>query len=122
MGSSDEGKAVSVTVGWVQLARFTAFALIVILIYKLANLILLALLGMMLAIALYPILTFLVNRKVPRGVAVFFITSAVVGSISAFFIFLFPPLLEQFSDLIRRLPEIRENLLGYFPPIAGLGG
>lgn len=51
----------------------------------------------------------LVNRldgRVPRWAAILLVYLAVLGVVATFFAFLVPPLVEQFSDLIRALPDL----------------
>jgi predicted PurR-regulated permease PerM len=115
----NDKKALFLRIEWSQLVRIAAFILCLTLVYNLANLILLALLGMMIAVALNPILKFLTARKIPRAVSLFLITAGVIGVAVGFFVFLFPPLLEQLSELLRRLPELKATLLGYFPNDSG---
>jgi predicted PurR-regulated permease PerM len=51
----------------------------------------------------------LVNRldgRVPRWAAILLVYLAVLGVVATFFAFLVPPLVEQFSELIRALPDL----------------
>ncbi len=91
-------------------AALVAFALI-----KLASLLLLLFIAVLMAIALNPILEWLVARGVSRSIALGLVILGLLGSVVAFWVFLIPEIADQTSELVKAFPQFQKDLLAKFP-------
>ena len=113
-------RSVNLRIEWSQLLKISIFVIVVLLFWQLGTLILLTVLGLMIGVALMPVLRFMESKRIPRTIAIGIITVALVGLVTAFFVFLFPPIVEQLTELVRRLPELRQTFMGYLSDNSGL--
>jgi predicted PurR-regulated permease PerM len=79
------------------------------LVLKVASIFLLLLLAIIVCLALLPLVRRLVNRGLPRGIAVLTVFSGLVGGLAGFLWLIVPPLVTQTQNLIDNAPVYAEN-------------
>lgn len=60
--------------------------------------------------ALNPLVTFLENKRIPRGLSAFVVFVLLIGGISFLFSWIFPPLIEETGNLVKNVPAYIRNL------------
>lgn len=87
----------------------------VVFLWLVRDIILLLLLALILASAMEPLVDYLHDRKIPRGLSVFVVYIIVVGLAVLVIYLMIPPVIEQFKILQNDLPRYTQSLEAKFP-------
>lgn len=101
------------------LTKVTLFAVLILMIVQLGPLLSMCFLAFLLAVALEPVISKM-QRRMPRSLAIAIVVSAIILSIVAFMILIFPPLYEQVLRIVQKIPSIKNSVLQHFPNSAFL--
>jgi putative heme transporter len=72
--------------------------------------------SMLLAIALEPLVDWLAQRGFTRGVSVLILSVLLLALLTAVAVFVMPPLFDQLHDMLRKLPEVQQEIRSTFMP------
>jgi predicted PurR-regulated permease PerM len=110
------------SISLLSLAKIVAVAISVYWLWTLWPLCLLTLIGILMAIALNPVVLRLERFRMKRSIAVGLIAVALLAVIAVILISFVPRLLGQFSSLSENWPNIRADILRRIPETGGLRG
>jgi predicted PurR-regulated permease PerM len=111
----DSPRRVRIEIPFATIARFLVAALLVVVVLKLWLLFLIFLVAVLFAVTLHPVVTWLQNRGVSRGLAVATVGVTVLALILAFAVFVLPPLVGQLIRLGQNFPAYRDRVEAHIP-------
>lgn len=101
---------------WRSLAMVATALLLAWAAFKLWPLALLLFLGVLVAVTLHPISLAMRRHGVPHWLAVTIIGTAVAAAVGGLFVVAIPPLINETAALVKRLPDLREQMMAAIPP------
>jgi predicted PurR-regulated permease PerM len=111
----DSPRRVRIEIPFATIARVLVAALLVVVVLKLWLLFLIFLVAVLFAVTLHPVVTWLQNRGVSRGLAVATVGVTVLALILAFAVFVLPPLVGQLIRLGQNFPAYRDRVEAHIP-------
>jgi predicted PurR-regulated permease PerM len=111
----DSPRRVRIEIPFATIARLLVAALLVVVVLKLWLLFLIFLVAVLFAVTLHPVVTWLQNRGVSRGLAVATVGVTVLALILAFAVFVLPPLVGQLIRLGQNFPAYRDRVEAHIP-------
>jgi len=99
-----------VNISTLTLIKIVVFALGLVALYLIRDILLMILVSMVLASAMDPLVEWLLKKaKFPRGLSVILVYLIFISFFALIIYFLIPPIIEQFSQLASRLEGVREE-------------
>jgi len=111
----DSPRRVRIEIPFATIARVLVAALLVVVVLKLWLLFLIFLVAVLFAVTLHPVVTWLQNRGLSRGLAVATVGVTVLALILAFAVFVLPPLVGQLIRLGQNFPAYRDRVEAHIP-------
>lgn len=109
-----EQNKLRVEISFLTFAKFLFAVFLCYLLYLLWPLVMLIFLSLLLAVTMSPFVVWL-ERRLPRGLAIFIVTMTLLLSIVIIGGLIFPPLIDQFFDLVEKFPGYAQKFLGAIP-------
>jgi predicted PurR-regulated permease PerM len=111
----DGPRRVRIEIPFATIARVLVAALLVVVVLKLWLLFLIFLVAVLFAVTLHPVVTWVQNRGLSRGIAVATVGVTVLALILAFAVFVLPPLVGQLIRLGQNFPAYRDRVEAHIP-------
>ena len=115
VAEAEKPRRVRIEIPFATIARLLVAALLVVVILKLWLLFLIFLVAVLFAVTLHPVVTWLQNRGLSRGVGVATVGVTVLALILAFAVFVLPPLVGQLIRLGENFPAYRDRVEAHIP-------
>lgn len=113
-------QATELRVPFATLLKVAAFALLVVCVIKLWPFIILAFIATLIAVVLEPVVRWMHNHRVRRGLAIAVVAVFLFGLVALFVFGLLPAMASQVAAVARDLPQIAKRVAPVFPPLAPL--
>lgn len=101
----------TINVSTATLVKVVIFALLLVALYLVRDIVLMLVISMILASAMDPLVDWLYRKaKFPRGLSVILVYLIFVSIVVLVFYFLIPPIIDQFNQLASKLAEFKEGI------------